>query len=81
MDGSVDDVLRLAMSLPGEERLRVAEELLSSVAPSGSRPFDAEWMAEAKRRAARIDSGEGILSSWADVRDRARAALGGSSDG
>ncbi|MFO0844842.1 MAG: addiction module protein [Gemmataceae bacterium] len=78
---SVDDVLRLAMSLPGEDRLRVAEELLSSVAPAGPHPFDAEWLAEAKRRAARIDAGEGKLSSWPEVRDRARAALKGPSGG
>jgi putative addiction module component (TIGR02574 family) len=78
---SVDDVLRLAMSLPGEDRLRVAEALLSSVAPAGARPFDAEWLAEAKRRAARIDAGEGKLSTWAEVRDRARAALKGMADG
>ncbi len=40
-------------------------------------PFDAEWLAEVKRRAARIDSGEGKLSSWAEVRDRARRSVGG----
>ena len=81
MNASVDEVLRLAMSLPEEDRLRVAEELLSTLAPAGSPPFDAEWLDEAKRRAKRIDAGEGRLSSWAEVRDRARAAIGRSGNG
>lgn len=81
MSNSVDDIVRLAMTLPDEERLLVAEELLASVAPAGSPPFDAEWIAEAKRRAARIDSGEGRLSSWSEVRDRARAASNAGADG
>jgi len=38
-------------------------------------PFDAEWLTEAKRRAARIDSGEGKLSTWEEVRERARRCL------
>lgn len=76
MNSSVDEVLRLAMRLPDEDRLRVEEELLSTLGPAGSPPFDLEWLDEAKRRAKRIDAGEGQLSSWAEVRDRATAAVG-----
>jgi putative addiction module component (TIGR02574 family) len=77
----MDEVLQLAMKLPDEDRLRVAEALLSSVEPLGRPPFDAEWMAEAKRRAARIDSGEGRSSSWTEVRERARKKWEESSGG
>ena len=71
----MDEVLRLAMKLPDEDRLRLAEALFSSVEPAGQLPFDAEWIAEAKRHAARIDAGEGRTSTWAEVRERARTSL------
>jgi predicted RNase H-like HicB family nuclease len=38
-------------------------------------PFDAEWLTEAKRRADRIDSEEGKLSTWEEVRVQARRCL------
>ena len=71
----MDEVLRLAMKLPDEDRLQLAEALWASVGPAGRPPFDAEWIAEAKRRAARIDASESQSSSWAEVRDRAREIL------
>jgi predicted RNase H-like HicB family nuclease len=40
-------------------------------------PFNVSWLTEVKRRAARIDSGEGNLSSWEEVRERARRLLEG----
>jgi putative addiction module component (TIGR02574 family) len=72
-----DELWEHALALSEEARLQLAEALLASIGP----PFDAEWLAEAKRRAARIDSGEGKLSSWAEVRDRARRAVGGQANG
>ena len=71
----MDEVFQLAMKLPNEDRLRLAEALLSSVEPAGQPPFDEEWIAEAKRRATRIDAGEGRSSTWAEVRERARKSL------
>jgi putative addiction module component (TIGR02574 family) len=81
MSASVDELLEQALELPGEDRLQLAEALLSSVGPTGSPPFDPEWLTEAKRRAARIDSGDGKLSSWPEVRGRARQSLGGQASG
>ena len=69
----MDEVLRLAMELPDEDRLQLAEALWASVEQAWRPPFDAEWIAEAKRRAGRIDAGEGQSSTWAEVRDRARS--------
>jgi len=39
-------------------------------------PFDPDWLVEAGKRAARIDSGANKLSSWEEVRARARQSLG-----
>ena len=58
----MDEVLQLAMKLPNEDRLRLAEALWVSVGPAGQ-PFDPEWIAEAKRRVARIDAGESGTST------------------
>jgi len=63
MSPKVDELLEQALELPGEDRLELAEALLSSMGPPDALPFDAEWLTEAKRRAARIDSGEGKLST------------------
>ena len=74
MSAIMADVLELASILTDGERHMVAEALLVG----GERtiaPFDPTWLEEAKRRAARIDSGEGKLSTWEEVRDRARVAL------
>jgi putative addiction module component (TIGR02574 family) len=72
MSPKLDALLDQALKLPGEDRLQLAEALLSSMGPCDALPFDAEWLAEAKRRAARIDSGEGKLSTWAEVREQAK---------
>ena len=71
----MDEVLQRAMNLCDEDRLQLAEALWASVGPAGQPPLDAEWIAEAKRRAARIDAGEGQSSTWAEVSDRARESL------
>lgn len=77
----VEELLEQALELPGEDRLQLAEAQFSSVGPPGTLPFDPEWLTEAKRRAARIDSGQGKLSSWSEVRDRSRRTLGGQASG
>jgi putative addiction module component (TIGR02574 family) len=81
MSSRAEELLTQALGLPDGERLQLAEALLSSFGPQDAPPFDAEWLAEAKRRAARIDAGEGRLSTWAEVRDRARQRAGGPSGG
>jgi putative addiction module component (TIGR02574 family) len=81
MSLKVEELLEQALELPDEDRLQLAEALLSSVGPAGAPPFDPEWLTEAKRRAARIDAGEGKLSRWAEVRERARRSLGEQASG
>ena len=74
MSAIMGDVLELASVLTDGERHLLAEALLSGGGPAVT-PFDPTWIDEAKRRAARIDSGDGKVSTWEEVRDRARAAL------
>lgn len=62
MTEQLQEVLQVALRLPNEDRLHLAEALFKSVGPTDEPPFDAEWIAEAKRRAARIDAGEGLLA-------------------
>lgn len=81
MSQQVDELLRQALALPDEDRLELAEALLSSVNLPGALPFDREWLAEAKRRDARIDAGEGTLSTWEQVRERAWRKVGGQDGG
>ena len=81
MGQKVEELLERALELTEEDRLQLAEALLSSLGPPDSPPFDPEWLTEAKRRAARIDAGEGQLSSWQDVREHARRHLEGQAGG
>jgi putative addiction module component (TIGR02574 family) len=81
MSLKVEELLEQALELPDEDRLQLAEALLCSVGPAGAPPFDPEWLTEAKRRAARLDTREGKLSSWAEVRERARRSLGEQASG
>lgn len=76
MSLKVEALLEQALELSNEDRIQLAEALLSSVGPAGALPFDSEWLTEVKRRAARLDSGEGKLSNWEEVRERAHRNLG-----
>jgi putative addiction module component (TIGR02574 family) len=46
------------MSLPPEDRSRIAEELWHSVDEAKQEQIDAAWMAEIRRRIAAVDSGQ-----------------------
>jgi hypothetical protein len=50
-----------------------AEELLSKAEADGS--FDADWIAEAERRADQIDSGNASLVSWEEIEQRLRKRI------
>ena len=62
-------VLEEALSLPPEERLRVAELLLSSLAPATQQRIDSLWAAEAEDRLDALDRGEIQTISARDVFD------------
>jgi putative addiction module component (TIGR02574 family) len=56
MSQLADELARKARSLPPEERVRLAEELLATVHDFDD-DVDAAWDEEIKRRVAEIDSG------------------------
>lgn len=62
-------VLEQALSLPPEERLKVAELLLSSLDPATQQRIDSLWAAEAEDRLEALDRGEIQALSARDVFD------------
>ena len=69
MTETVDDVLKEALRLPEDDRVRIASELLASVDPGAETRDSAAWIAEVERRAqAAVDGVAGV--SWAEARAR-----------
>ena len=63
-------VLEEALSLPPEERLKVAEVLLSSLDSAAQRRIDSLWATEAEDRLDALDRGEIETFSARDVFDK-----------
>ena len=55
MKGSVDTIAAEAVLLPADQRLALAQRILSSVEPPGS--AETEWDAEIRDRIGRYDAG------------------------
>lgn len=60
MSSLIDELSRKARSLPPEERIRLAEELLSSVQDSDEE-IETAWEDEIKRRLDEVESGTAKL--------------------
>ena len=60
MSSLIDELSRKARSLPPEERIRLAEELISSVQDSDEE-VEAAWEEEIKRRLEGVESGAAEL--------------------
>jgi putative addiction module component (TIGR02574 family) len=60
MANLIDELSRKARALPPEERIRLAEELLSSVQDSDEE-IEASWEEEIKRRLDEVESGTAKL--------------------
>jgi len=60
MSSLIDELSRKARSLPPEERIRLAEELLSSVQDSDEE-IEAAWEEEIKRRLDDVENGTAKL--------------------
>jgi putative addiction module component (TIGR02574 family) len=60
MSSLIDELSRKARALPPEERIRLAEELLSSVQDSDEE-IEAAWAEEIERRLAEVESGTAKL--------------------
>ena len=64
-----------ALSLPAEDRARLAQELLGSLETLSPEEHRALWLDEAQRRAAQIDRGDAVLVPAEEVARKARALL------
>jgi putative addiction module component (TIGR02574 family) len=78
---SIEEILRRAMSLSADDRVRLAEMLLESLegndkANDSTHPdLHPAWEAEIKRRLAKIDAGEAVMVSWEEVDRKAQEIL------
>ncbi|MGH9383880.1 MAG: addiction module protein [Vicinamibacterales bacterium] len=78
MTSRAQGLLREALTLPIEDRAKVAAELLASLdADAVDEPDEVEaaWAEEIEKRARRVMAGESAGIAWEDVRARAEAAL------
>ncbi len=71
MSPTSEQLFTSAMTLPESERLDLAEALLAASEPPAPALRGDAWVAELSRRGGQIDSGEALLSSWTDVKERA----------
>ena len=60
MSKSIDTLAKEAMDLPSDQRLALANRILTSVEPEASPQIEAEWDAEIRERIRRLDS-EGVV--------------------
>ena len=74
MSNLVDELSRKARSLPPWERVRLAEELLSSV-QGEDEDVDAAWAEEIKRRLTEVESGTAKLIPSEEVFAEVRRLL------
>lgn len=65
-----ESILSAASSLPIDDRLRLIDELASSVPDDQPPRLSAAWLREVEQRAAEIDSGEVATEDWAEIRAR-----------
>ena len=76
MNASIETFLDAALQLSAEDRLELANALLSSLDATEAEPLDAEWLAEIDRRYAEVKAGTAITFSWEECRRMARERAG-----
>jgi putative addiction module component (TIGR02574 family) len=65
-----ESVLAAASELPVPDRLRLIDDLASSVPDDQPPTLSQKWLAEIERRSAELDTGEVIAEPWPQVRQR-----------
>jgi putative addiction module component (TIGR02574 family) len=76
MTGSARRLLEDVLSLPEEERLELASEIIASVDGPPDADWEAAWLAELDRRVAASKARGGLGSEWSEARARILARLG-----
>ena len=74
MTPTVEQLYQLALALPEEARLDLADALVAASDPPAPASSGEEYAAEVRRRSADVDPAS--WSSWADARRRVHARLG-----
>lgn len=75
MSTRADSILGTALTLPPDDRARIAAELIASLDEGEDRDVEAAWATEIERRIAEIESGEAETVSWEEARARIRSKL------
>lgn len=65
-----ESVLSAASQLPVGDRLRLIDDLASSVPDDQPPQLSNVWLSEIDRRSSEIDSGTVATEDWADIRTR-----------
>ena len=76
MPKNVAELEREALALPEEDRARLAERLLQTLAPGEDVDAEEEWLAEAERRYREYQAGRMTARSSEQVLKDARKKLG-----
>ncbi|HIF32894.1 MAG TPA: hypothetical protein EYQ75_14705 [Planctomycetaceae bacterium] len=71
-----ESVLSAAAQLPVDDRLRLIDELASSMPDDQPPQLSDAWLREIDRRSNEIDSGAVVTEDWADIRARLFAKHG-----
>ncbi len=69
------DLFTAALTLPEDERLHLASELIASVEEPQDAEWDGAWFAELECRENAVRTGEAPGSEWSEVRTRLVARL------
>lgn len=69
-------VLHAASQRSVADRLRLIDELSSTVADDNPPELSIEWLQEIERRAAQIDTGKVVCKPWSEVRERVFGRFG-----
>ncbi len=65
-----ESILSAAHQLPVSDRLRLIDELASSVPDDQPPQLSDAWLREIDRRSNEVDSGAVVTEDWADIRAR-----------
>ena len=76
MVATLEDLAEQALRLPSDERARLAELLVESLASDPLGPIDRQWLAEATRRREDLASGRVTGIPGEEALRRVRDALG-----
>jgi len=75
MTRHAETVLQQALTLPEEERAKIAGALLESLEPVPEADVETAWRQEVAARMAVLEAGEVKTTPWEEIRDRLLARL------